>query len=315
MVQFAPFTQSVPIDENNLEKLTTFYESAYNSILGEMKGATSFGVANRKALLAQIGVILKDLKGEIDPILAEELTKYYKDGANEAVDQLHVVKAPIDVEVGFNQIHRDAITVLIDDTSRAIAESIQGINRSSSRLLSSATKEQLTQQMALGKVGGKALKEIKNNVIGVLQDQGLISLVDKGNHPWTLDRYAQMLVRTKAVEARNRGMMNRIAENNYDLVQVSAHGADDICADWEGVILSVTGDTPGYPTVQDAESGGLFHPNCKHAINVLVPELAKFTEAYNPNVDTLTGNDFVDDVDVVLKGYTPNPNQIVAAKT
>jgi hypothetical protein len=77
-----------------------------------------------------------------------------------------------------------------------------------------------------------------------------------------------------------------MAENDYDLVQVSAHGATDVCGAWEGKILSATGATPGYDTVADAEADGLFHPNCRHAINVLIPSLARQTQAYNPDEET-----------------------------
>ena len=93
-------------------------------------------------------------------------------------------------------------------------------------------------------------------------------------------RYSEMLIRTKAVEARSTGMMNRIVENDYDLVQVSSHGATDVCGKWEGEILSVTGNTPGYKTVQMATDDGLFHPNCRHAMNVIVSNLAAETKAY-----------------------------------
>ena len=140
--------------------------------------------------------------------------------------------------------------------------------------------------MAEGFIGGKALREVRQTIKGVLQEQGLDSLVDKGGRSWSLDRYSEMLFRTKAVETRNRGLANRMAENDYDLVQVSSHGAPDVCGPWESKILSVTGNTPGYPTVADAEAGGLFHPNCKHAINVLIPSLSKLTRAYFPDERT-----------------------------
>jgi len=105
-----------------------------------------------------------------------------------------------------------------------------------------------------------------------------------------------------------------MVENDFDLVQVSAHGGCDLCAPWEGAILSISGDTPGYPTVDEAEASGLFHPNCKHAINTLIPDLAAATDAYNPNIDTLTGNDFVDQVDEELKGYYKPPEQKIGPK-
>ncbi len=30
----------------------------------------------------------------------------------------------------------------------------------------------------------------------------------------------------------------------------------------KGEILSLTGKTPGYPTLEEAKTAGLFHPNC-----------------------------------------------------
>ena len=181
---------------------------------------------------------------------------------------------------GFNVIHKAAIAALVSDTQEAFLETMTGINREAKVLLGKAVREQITQRIAGGTVTGKVLKEVKSNVVGVLQEKGLASLVDKGGKAWELDRYAEMLIRTKAVEARNTGMANRMVENGYDLVQVTTHGADDVCGEWEGRVLSLTGKTPGYPTVHDAEMDGLFHPNCKHAINVVIPELAKDIHAY-----------------------------------
>jgi hypothetical protein len=92
-----------------------------------------------------------------------------------------------------------------------------------------------------------------------------------------------MLIRTKAVEARNRGLINRLVENGVDLVQVSTHNSEhEACRRWEGRILSITGNTAGIPTVQDAVDAGLFHPNCKHAINAVNAELALNTKSFNP---------------------------------
>lgn len=275
------FPRSVELDEEQIARLEKLYKAAYAKIVGEIEGATNFGVANRKAILKQIEGILKEFGSEVNGLIEEDIPALYEDGAQLAVKQLQNVGADVKFKTGFNKIHEEAISALIDDTANAFGESMQGVNRSAQNLLGKAVREQITQQMAIGKVGGEALKEIKKTVVGTLRTEGLDSLVDKAGRGWTLDRYAEMLIRTKAVEARNRGMANRLAENDYDLVQVSSHGATDVCADWEGKILSVTGQTEGYDTVADAEADGLFHPNCKHAINVIVPELALKTRAYD----------------------------------
>lgn len=282
------FPQTVELNEANIAKLTTLYKQAYAQIIAEIEGATGFGMANRRALLAQIRDILQGMGVEVDEILEAEIQKAYEVGADEAVRQLRKVGAQVSVQTGFNRIHQEAITALIDDSARAFAGSMQGVNRSATLLLGKAVREQITQQLAIGKIGGKALREIRNTIVGILRTEGLNSLVDKGGRGWSLDRYTEMLIRTKSVEARNRGLANRVVENDYDLVQVSSHGATDQCGKWEGKILSVSGKTGDYPTVSDAEADGLFHPNCKHAINVIVPALAKMTSAYDSDVATLS---------------------------
>lgn len=280
------YPTQVEINESNILKITNTFKSAYKDIVHEITNATSFGVRNRKAILAQIDAILTNLGVDVDSFIKEELPNYYRAGADEAIIQLRNVGAPVDIKEGFNRVHKEAIFALVDDTSNAFGESLSGVARSANQLLGKATRDVITQKMATGLVGGKAIKEVKKTIVGTLQQQGLDALKDKAGRSWTLDRYAEMLFRTKSVEARNRGLMNRIVENGYDLVQVSSHGATDVCGQWEGKILSSTGETPGYDTVADAEAGGLFHPNCKHAINVLIPSLSRKTSAYNPDIET-----------------------------
>ena len=274
----------VNVNEGDIRRLTDLYRTAYTQIAGEIEGATDFGVYNRKAILSQIEGILKDLDEETSDLIAEPIRAQYELGAGQAVEQLDQVAPQVPIKSGFNRIHNEAIKALVSDSQVAFAESIQGVYRSSQRLLTTGVKAQLTQQMAVGTVQGAALREVKKNVVGVLRTEGLAALVDKGGRPWSLDRYAEMLIRTKSVEARNTGFMNRTVENGYDLVQISSHGASDNCGDWEGKILSITGRTPGYSTLDQAQDGGLFHPNCKHAANTLIPELAIKTRSYDPRI-------------------------------
>lgn len=292
----------VEVNEEKILKLSKVYKEAYKSIVDEIKGATNFGVANRKAILYQIEQILTELGNDVDKFLKEEMPEYYKTGADDAVLQLTGVGAKVPVRRGFNRIHQEAINALIDDTSKAFGDTLSGVNRSAQRLLGKAVREAITQKLAEGQIGGKAMTEVKKTIKGVLQDQGLAALVDKGGKRWELDTYAEMLLRTKAVEARNIGLINRMAENGYDLVQVSAHwGTCPLCAPWEGKILSVSGTTKGYPTVREAEASGLFHPNCRHAINTLIPELAQLTAAYDNS--TATKSISSERLDEINRGY------------
>lgn len=284
------YPKQVEINEKNLAKLIQTYKSAYRDIISGIIGATDFGVDNRQKILAQIETTLKELGVNTQEWLEKEIPNYYASGADDVVKQLKNVDAPLTVESGYNQIHKDAITGLVDDTARAFGESMSGVNRAGQLLLGRVARETLTQELATGAISGEALRKVKERIKSVLLEDGLTALVDRGGRGWSLDRYAEMLFRTKMVEARNRGVANRLVENGYDLVQVSYHfKACALCAPWQGKVLSASGYTKGYPTVLDAERAGLFHPNCRHSINAVVPSLANMTEAYNPKTKTLSG--------------------------
>lgn len=281
------YPREVPVNEANIAKTISFYKRAYKDIVNELTTATDFGVANRRAILAQIDDILETMGEDMQKFIAEELPDYYRAGAEDAVRQLRNVGADVQVAESFNLVHRQAIMAILDETNQSFAEAISGIKRSATGLLGTAVKEELTYRLAKSVTAGEALEAAKKSLKIAIQENGITALKDKSGRSWTLDRYTEMLFRTKAVEARNRGLMNRGVENGYDLVQVSRHNSDhEECRVWEGKILSLTGKTKGYPTVDEAKRAGLFHPNCKHAINFLIPKLAKMTSAYDPDEPT-----------------------------
>lgn len=276
------YPKTAGLSDKELAKIVKLYKRAYKKIVSEINGATNFGIYNRRAILAQIEIVLEKLGANVKEFIEKEIPHHYKVGADAAVKQFQRQGVILQVDEGFNVIHKEAVMALIDDTTRAFAESITGVKRSATLLLNKAVKEEIKFRMAEGVISGSALRDIKSYVKGVLQDEGLASLIDKGGRKWSLDRYTEMLIRTKTVEARNTGLVNRVAENDYDLVQVSDHqGECELCRPWEGKILSLTGKTKGYSSLAEAESSGLFHPNCRHSINVVDQAIAKKTKAYD----------------------------------
>lgn len=280
------YPKSVAISPEELDKLNRIFKNAYKEVVAQINDATDFGVYNRKVILAQIQNILASHGVDVQEFLTTELPGYYKVGADYAVRQLKNVGADVKVATGFNVIHQDAIRFLIDDTQKAMFEALTGVSRSAELLINKGTRNLITQQISTSVISGDALEQAKIKIKGILADQGLAALNDKAGRSWSLDRYAETVYRTKVVETRNHGFANRLVENGYDLVQVSSHGADDVCGDWEGKVLSLTGATTefeGEPvaTLAEAELDGLFHPNCRHALNALIPSLASKTNAYD----------------------------------
>lgn len=96
-------------------------------------------------------------------------------------------------------------------------------------------------------------------------DGGLVRVATPGGRFWRPGPYARMLARTGVADARRVAFRARYLQNGVDVVRVVANGTThDVCRRWEGELLSLTGATPGLPTVAEARAAGLFHPNCRH---------------------------------------------------
>lgn len=89
---------------------------------------------------------------------------------------------------------------------------------------------------------------------------------------WSLERYVDMAARTVTMNARVRAKEMEYLAHGADLVRVSEHAFScPKCAPWQGRIISLSGETPGYPTMYEAREAGLFHPCCRHTITVYDP--------------------------------------------
>lgn len=258
-----PIADEVNVNEKDIEKLVKIYKRAYKDTLDTIISSPLLNNDHRLQVLSQIRQILKDLKVKSDDFVEPYIKKAYNDGFQDATEQL--LENELLNTRGFSLIHKQAVNALVSETQLAFGESMSGVYRSASLLMNQVVKEQIQARIAEGTITGSTRKEIAKKVKSELLDQGLSALVDKGGKRWSLDRYADMLVRTKAVEARNTALANKMLENGFDLVEISNHSSThEECARWEGKIVSLTGRTKGYPTLDDSREGGsgIFHPNC-----------------------------------------------------
>lgn len=285
-------TGPVKIRDGNIEALINLYQQTYAKLVKEITTATDAGRISKARVMARINAELEGLGVELDKWAKKEIPQYYLDGANVAIQDLRALGVEISKSKNFAVVNSEALKALLDEVSLAFGQSLTVMSRNVRGVLDTAIRQQLNFVIAQGKLTGEARKTISNNIKQVLDQNGITAITDKSGRNWTFDNYARMLARTKAVEARNQGLTNRMLTSGYDLVQVSNHNTDHVaCQKWEGKILSLTGQTPtgtvlpgGFKvagTLDEAKMAGLFHPNCKHAVNVIVPRLAAKTKAYD----------------------------------
>ena len=97
--------------------------------------------------------------------------------------------------------------------------------------------------------------------------------IDAGGRRWKTEKYFNMLGRTLLHNNARECYLAGCAKAGSDIVTVSVSGdCCDACEKYENELLSITGATPGLPTLQEAMDEGLFHPNCTHRI-IAVPEV------------------------------------------
>jgi len=110
----------------------------------------------------------------------------------------------------------------------------------------------------------------KEKVRERLLKEGMVGIVDSKGRKWKPGTYSKTVVKTKINDTYLDGVRDESEKIGIDLGVISTHGAKDACSKWEGVVISVNGKTPGYPTLAEAKATNeVFHPNCQHSVHMI----------------------------------------------
>lgn len=144
-----------------------------------------------------------------------------------------------------------------------------------------------------------SIKELKTMVNQRIKQKGLLDPNKGGKLPikckdgkiryYKPGPWSETMSRTRSRALQEEGLHNQMKNAGFDLVQISIGGSGDPCSNWEGSILSITGETPGYPTVDEAQgSGDIFHPRC-----FIDPQIPIFTSKGWKEIGTIKIGDLV----------------------
>jgi hypothetical protein len=108
-------------------------------------------------------------------------------------------------------------------------------------------------------------KGMRDRLMGTVEGAGLPAwkFIDKGGRKWTNGNYLNMLTRTTTARVARESYTDALVDEGFDLATIEGGGNPcPVCEAWRGRVISLTGKTPDYPTLADAEAAGVFHPNC-----------------------------------------------------
>ena len=116
-------------------------------------------------------------------------------------------------------------------------------------------------------------------------DNGLPGLVDKGGKTWSVEGYAQVVLRSNETQVAKASQDAAFDEFDIDLVEISSHlGARERCAPYQGKVYSRSGRSSKFPALSSTsigEAAGLFGCNCGHLQYAYNPAVGKTYHPYN----------------------------------
>lgn len=224
-----------------------------NNIIAGLAGHQTF---------AQIQKETKATQAELTKLFGtwtqQEIPTLYGVGLKRASDLMGLGS----VVPAFGVMHKEALQLVMDNAYSHMMDATDLIGRKVNDTFRQVALQNVGAQIA----GGASINTTKDLIIKDLQDHGLTSFVDSAGRQWDLSRYAEMVARTTSMEAYTTGSVNKYKEEGVDLVTVGGREPEEgVSSDaafqyWQQII-SLTGQTAGFPTLEEAEANGLMHPN------------------------------------------------------
>lgn len=91
--------------------------------------------------------------------------------------------------------------------------------------------------------------------------------IDNRGYRWDSKTYFDVLTRTMLIEAERSTASAVLIETGNDLARITSVPTNDECRNWIGKVVSLTGKTKGYPTLEQVKATGeIFHPRCRHSL-------------------------------------------------
>lgn len=210
----------------------------------------------------RIDGVLEDLRTDSFSWVKETIPVYYSQGVLAADNDLGV-----EARLATGTLHEETLSILTENAIASFDQCVWTIGR---------TCNDVYRTLSLNSVVGSTIgygtvKESAKILKDTLAEKGITGFKDRAGRNWNMASYAEMVSRTTTMQARLRGQWNEFVNHGEDLVRVSSHATKcSLCAPWEDRILSISGHSEQFDSIESAMAAGLFHPNCMHATSLYV---------------------------------------------
>ncbi|MDT0149989.1 phage minor capsid protein [Priestia aryabhattai] len=268
-----------PSYDKDVKKIAKLYTQARSAIILELlalveSNGETIKINQQASMLRQIDFILSQLNTEVQATIEEGILSSFKEGQAALAYQVGDFKSMEDATKGvaFSQLSRSTIDAILADTMEDLLSATQLTSKRTKQIVRRVVSEKMKMDMAQARGRRTMSKNIiqeltKQGLTKSVKEKGFVGIIDRKGRKWELNRYVDLVVRSKYKQARVEAMRTEAIERDIDLAVISSHGAKDACRNYEGMVISINGTTAGYPTYEELRaSNKIFHPNCKHTI-------------------------------------------------
>lgn len=273
---------SVRESERLAEAVLEVYEQAEHKMLTRIANQMSRGVGLKGWTATKYAEVYKtrsafqsivdDMRTERNGIASKAFASAYNIGAKDFTSGLPSYLSSAGVS-GTGMNAQKVINILAEwqDTMNASDRVIL-------RQAADAYSDVIGKTAALLATGTIDYRQATRQALDDFADKGITGFVDAAGRQWNMGTYAEMALLTAIEKATVAGYVDTMQSYGFDLAIVSSHaGACPLCEAWEDVVISVSGDDHDYPSLDEAEGAGLFHPRCLHHLSTYYPGITKGT--------------------------------------
>ena len=270
--------------EHGVTDLIQTFKAAQREISAQVIAAVKDGnlqrAQSRRLQLARLLALLDQIGAQTDPIARRLVAEAHAQGAAATVTQLGATVAP-EIPGAFNGISREAVTALQESIVGRLRDSRLTVGRQAQDVYATAGRRAALRAV-LGAEGSpraaarqlaQDLQRDRDIARLVKDSRGAVGFVDKAGKRWSMDTYAEMVVRTTTRQAVVQGQVDRMASHGVNLARVSTHSSScPICLPIEGKLISLDGTVSEYHGEPVADTSFLppRHPNCRHTVSPVV---------------------------------------------
>ena len=222
---------------------------------------------NVKEISSLLKPYLEDIDEEITDIINNSSLKHYED---EAKAYRSANKKLVDIsqnERVLNTIENARERLILGNAN--ITKSLGVVYNGQNLGLNDFYKKALNQATFKVASGAFSSQQVVRSLVNDLSDSGIrvINYQQSGRN-YTVESAAKMLVRTTLNQMTGEISFLNAKDMEQDLMEISAHaGARPSHAEWQGQIVSLSGDNTKYLSLDDigyGDVGGFMGANCRH---------------------------------------------------